>query len=124
MAKIIRASAFEQKKKTGFKFNAALALNGLWTSGPNNLSPTPSFSGPLKRLLQNYGLQCRHFHRARANGFDRESAMLKLLKRGGNGASQGEGGRGERRENALPSPFPLSFFGPHTYAKGYYFYSP
>ena len=49
-------------------------------------------------------LQCRRFHRARANGFNRESAMLKLPKRGGNGASQGERGRGrgERRENACP----------------------
>ena len=28
-------------------------------------------------------LQCRRFHRARANGFNRESAMLKLPKRGG-----------------------------------------
>ena len=35
-------------------------------------------------------LQCRRFHRARANGFNRESAMLKLPKRGGNGASQME----------------------------------
>ena len=30
-------------------------------------------------------LQCRRFYRARANGFNRESAMLKLPKRGGNG---------------------------------------
>ena len=29
-----------------------------------------------------------------ANGFNRESAMLKLPKRGENGASQGEGGGG------------------------------
>ena len=54
--------------------------------------------------------------------------MLKLPKRGGNGASQGEGGGGgekeekERREN--PSPSPLFFFRPHAYREGYYFYSP
>ena len=29
-----------------------------------------------------------------------------------------------RRIFFLPSPCPLSFFRPHTYAKGYYFYSP
>ena len=29
-------------------------------------------------------LQCSRFHLARANGFNRESAMLKLPKRGGN----------------------------------------
>ena len=52
----------------------------------------------------NRSLQCRRFHRARANGFNRESAMLKLPKRGGNGASL--------------------LFCPHTYRKGYYFYSP
>ena len=38
-----------------------------------------------------FSLQCTRFHWARANGFNRESAMLKLPKRGGNGASQGEG---------------------------------
>ena len=44
-------------------------------------------------------LQCRRFHRARVNGFNRQSAMLKLLKRGGNGVSQGEGrGGGEKGE--------------------------
>ena len=61
--------------------------------------------------------------------FARESAMLKLEKRGENRTSQKERGRGrgERRENAiffLPSPSPLSFFRPSTYPKGYYFYSP
>ena len=50
-------------------------------------------------------LQCRRFHRAHANGFNRESAMLKLPKRGGNGASQGEGGGG-------------FFFCPHAYRQG------
>ena len=70
----------------------------------------PSFSGPLKRLLQNYSLQCRHFHRARANGFDRESAMLKLLKRGGNGASQGEGGGEKEEKTSSPPPSPSPFF--------------
>ena len=68
--------------------------------------------------------------------------MLKLPKRGGNGASQGEGGGGGEKEEKtparkhcenekhplisifLPSPSPLSFFHPHTYPKGYYFYSP
>ena len=54
--------------------------------------------------------------------------MLKLPKRGGNGASQAEGGGGgekeeKKREKESSSPFPLSFFCPHTYAKGYYFYS-
>ena len=54
-------------------------------------------------ILLRPSLQCRRFRRARANGFNRESAMLKLPKRGGNGASQGERGRGrgERRENRL-----------------------
>ena len=69
--------------------------------------------------------------------------MLKLPKRGGNGASQGEGGGGGEKEEKtpapkhsendkhplisrafLPSPSPLFFFRPHTYRKGYYFYSP
>ena len=53
--------------------------------------------------------------------------MLKLPKRGGNGASQGEGGKGGEKEEKyffLPSPSPLFFFCPHTYRKGYYFYSP
>ena len=75
----------------------------------------------------NRSLQCRRFHRACANGFNRESAMLKLPKRGGNGASQGEGGGGGEKEEKtffLPSPSPLFFFCPHTYRKGYYFYSP
>ena len=39
------------------------------------------------------------------------------------GAGRGRPG-GEREENFLPSPFPLSFFRPRTYRKGYYFYSP
>ena len=77
---------------------------------------------------RNRSLQCRRFHRARANGFNRESAMLKLPKRGRNGASQGEGGGGGEKEEKtiffLPSPSPLFFFCPHTYRKGYYFYSP
>ena len=52
--------------------------------------------------------------------------MLKLPEeRRRWGESKGAGrGRGERRENPLPSPFPLSFFRPRTYRKGYYFYSP
>ena len=77
------------------------------------------------------------------NGFNSESAMLKLPKRGGNGAGQGEGGGGGEKEEKTPAqkycenekhplisifflPFPslLSFFRPHTYPKGYYFYSP
>ena len=73
-------------------------------------------------------LQCRRFHRERANGFNRESAMLKLPKRGGNGASQGEGGRSGEKEEKTPifSPLPLPplLFCFHTYRKGYYFYSP
>ena len=48
-------------------------------------------------------LQCRRFQRARANGFNRESAMLKLPKRGGNGASQGEGGGGGEKEEKTPA---------------------
>ena len=37
----------------------------------------------------------------RANGFNRESAVLKLPKTGENGASQGErGGGGEKEEKA------------------------
>ena len=60
--------------------------------------------------------------------FARESAMLKLpeeRRRWGEskGAGRGRPG-GEREENFLPSPFPLSFFRPRTYRKGYYFYSP
>ena len=71
-------------------------------------------------------LQCRQFHRAPVNGFNRESAMLKLPKRGGNGGSQGKGGGGgeKRRVFFSPLPLPISFFRPHTYTKGYYFYSP
>ena len=43
------------------------------------------------------------------------------LKRSG----VGEGKREEIRVRVrLPSPFPLSFFHPSTYPKGYYFYSP
>ena len=50
-------------------------------------------------------LQCRRFHRARANanGFNRGSAMLKLPKRGGNGASQEEGGGGGEKEEKTPA---------------------
>ena len=58
-------------------------------------------------------LQCRHFPRVRVNGFNRESAMLKLPKRGGNGASQGEGGGGGEKEEKYffsPPPPPSSFF--------------
>ena len=61
-----------------------------------------------------------------ANVFARESTMLKLQKRG---KSKGGGGVGEREEKMpgcfffLPSSFPLSFFLPSTYLKGYYFYS-
>ena len=39
------------------------------------------------KISNETSLQCRRFHRARANGFNRESAMLKLPKRGGNGVS-------------------------------------
>ena len=40
------------------------------------------------------------------------------------GRVKGRGrGRGDRREFSL-LPLPLSFFRPHTYPKGYYFYSP
>ena len=48
-------------------------------------------------------LQFRRFLRAR-ECFACESAMLKLEKKGGNGVSQKERGRGrvERRENACP----------------------
>ena len=79
--------------------------------------------------LDTASLQCRHFHWAHANGFNRESFMLKLPKGGGNGVSQGEGGGGrekeeKKREKESSSPSPISFFHPHTYAKGYYFYSP
>ena len=43
------------------------------------------------------------------------------LKRSG----VGEGKREEKRVRVrLPSHFPLSFFHPSTYPKGYYFYSP
>ena len=48
--------------------------------------------------------------------------MLKLPKRGGNGASQEEGGGGGEKEEKtiffLPSPSPLFFFRPHTYRQG------
>ena len=41
----------------------------------------------------------------------------------------GEGAGREKRKKSIffsppPSPFPLSFFRPRTYRKGYYFYSP
>ena len=72
--------------------------------------------------------QCRRFLRVR-ECFARESAMLKLEKRGGNGATQKEQGRGrgeeeEKRSFFSPLPSPLSFFRPSTYSKGYCFYSP
>ena len=53
-------------------------------------------------------------------------AMLKLPEEWRRwGESKGVGReRGERRDFFLPSPFPLSFFRPRTYRKGYYFYSP
>ena len=57
----------------------------------------------LSIFLPSASLQCRRFHRARANGFNRESAMLKLPKRGGNGASQGEGGGGGEKEEKTPA---------------------
>ena len=47
----------------------------------------------------------------RSNVFTRESAMLKLQKKGENGLF-------------LSSPSPLSFFRPSTYTKGRNFYSP
>ena len=75
----------------------------------------------------------------RANVFARESAMVKLQKRGRNGASQGQWGRGreEFQRTEFPkeqwyragvffliSPSHLSLFLPSTYPKGCYFYSP
>ena len=75
----------------------------------------------------NRSLQCRRFHRARANGFNRESAMLKLPKRGGNGASQGEGGGGGEKEEKifififyffLPLPLPPLLFLPSHLPSG------
>ena len=62
--------------------------------------------------LNTASLQCRHFHWARANGFNRESFMLKLPKGGGNGASQGEGGAGREKEEkkSLPPLPPSPFF--------------
>ena len=49
----------------------------------------------------------------RANGFNRESTMLKLPKRGRNGASEGEGGEGGEKEEKIffspPPPPSLSF---------------
>ena len=79
--------------------------------------------------LDTASLQCRRFHWTHVNGFNHESFMLKLPKGGGNGVSQGEGGGGrekeeKKREKESSSPSPISFFHPHTYAKGYYFYSP
>ena len=55
-------------------------------------------------------LQCRQFHRAPVNGFNHKSAMLKLPKRGGNGASQGEGGGGGEKEEYFFLPSPSPFF--------------
>ena len=52
----------------------------------------------------------------RANVFARESAILKLPKRGGNKVSRRE--REERAEKP-PPPLPLAFFCPCTYPKGY-----
>ena len=46
----------------------------------------------------------------RANGFNRESTMLKLPKRGRNGASEGERGEGGEKEDKIffsPPPPPL-----------------
>ena len=78
----------------------------------------------------------------RANVFARESAMLKLQKRGRNGASQEQRGRGggessvcqrtefpkrtviSGRRIFLLSPSPILNFRPSTYPKGCYFYSP
>ena len=65
--------------------------------------------------LDTASLQCRHFHWAHANGFNRESFMLKLPKGGGNGVSQGEGGGGrekeeKKREKESSSPSPSPFF--------------
>ena len=62
--------------------------------------------------LDTASLHCRRFHWVRANGFNRESFMLKLPKGGGNGASQVEGGGGgekeekkREKESSSPSPF-------------------
>ena len=62
--------------------------------------------------LDTASLQCRRFHWAHANGFNRESFMLKLPKGGGNGVSQGEGGGGREKEEkkSLPPPPPSPFF--------------
>ena len=51
-------------------------------------------------------------------------AMLKLPEEWRRwGESKGVGReRGERRDFFLPSPFPLSFFRPRTYRKGYYYF--
>ena len=67
---------------------------------------------PLSRSLQ-----CRRFLRAR-ECFARKSAMLKLEKRGENGASQKERDRGREERRAYffsPLPLPPSFFRPSTY---------
>ena len=65
--------------------------------------------------LDTASLHCRRFHWVRANGFNRESFMLKLPKGGRNGASQAEGGGGgekeeKKREKESSSPSPSPFF--------------
>ena len=65
-----------------------------------------------------FSLQCRRFHRARANGFNRESAMLKLPKRGGNGASQGEGEETGRKKRKLTVDWQTSIYSPKPHQSG------
>ena len=109
------------------------------------------FKSPIPKIPS---LQCRRFVQACKSLCSRKRHVDWLEKRGENGASQKERGRGrvgggEREEKTpirgsvcqrtkfpqknndfgqahffLPSPSPLSFFRPSTYPKGYYFYSP
>ena len=109
------------------------------------------FKSPIPKIPS---LQCRRFVQACKSLCSRKRHVDWLEKRGENGASQKERGKGrvgggEREEKTpirgsvcqrtkfpqknddfgqahffLPSPSPLSFFRPSTYPKGYYFYSP
>ena len=74
MEKIIRESAFdEKKKKRGLKFNPGLAQTGVRRTGPSVLQPSQE---KLKTILiQNYGGQIRCIMR------NVEVAYMPILKK-------------------------------------------
>ena len=65
--------------------------------------------------------QCRRFLRVH-KCFCSQKCHVETSRREEDMGRVKEGG--EREEFFLPFPFPLSFFCPCTYPKGYYFYSP